>query len=207
MKLSIRARIAAALAIVGAATAAGLGAWAQSPASKPLAITDASFTCIRDMTPVRGFYVSNLLGDTAATVKVANSTTGGVYPVGSVIQLVPGEAMVKREAGFNAATKDWEFFELATTAAGTKINVRGTTEAKNRFNGNCFSCHIQAKAEFDLVCEQTHGCAPIPITPIMAKAIQNTDPRCKPMELPPEQQAALKQLAAFAAAAAAQAPK
>jgi len=190
-----------AIAALVASAIAGAVAIAQAPA-KTVTVTDASFTCIRDMTPVRGFYVSNLLGDTEATVKVANSATGGVYPVGSVVQLVPTEAMVKREPGFNAATKDWEFFELKVAPGGAKINVRGTTETVNRFKGNCFSCHVQAKAEFDLICEQTHGCAPIPITPVMAKAIQNTDPRCKPMELPPEQQAALKQLAAFTAAAA-----
>jgi hypothetical protein len=37
----------------------------------------------------------------------------------------------------------------------------------------------------------------------MAKAIQNTDPRCAKMELPADQVAALQQLAAFRAAAAA----
>lgn len=178
---------------------------APAAAAKPLKveITPASFGCIRKMTPVRGFYVSNLLGDTAATVKVANSPTGGVYPVGSLIQLVPGEAMVKREPGFNPATKDWEYFELDVAPAGASIHVRGATEVVNRFGGSCQTCHAQAKAEFDMICESTHGCAPIPITPIMAKAIQNTDPRCEAIPLPPEQQEALKQLAAFMAAAAA----
>jgi hypothetical protein len=173
-------------------------------AAKPrtVEVSTASFGCIRKMTPVRGFYVANLLGDTAATLKVANSPTGGVYPVGSLVQLVPTEAMVKREAGFNPATKDWEYFELDVSPKGSNIHVRGATEVVNRFGGSCQTCHAQAKAEFDMICESTHGCAPIPITPIMAKAIQNTDPRCEPMELPPEQQAALKQLAAFMAAAA-----
>ena len=177
-------------------------------AAKPrtVEVSTASFGCIRKMTPVRGFYVTNLLGDTAATVKVANSATGGVYPVGSLVQLVPTEAMVKREAGFNSATKDWEYFELDVSPKGSNIHVRGATEVVNRFGGSCQTCHAQAKAEFDMICESTHGCAPIPITPLMAKAIQNTDPRCEAMELPPEQQAALKQLAAFMAAAAA-APK
>jgi predicted ATPase len=39
---------------------------------------------------------------------------------------------------------------------------------------NCFACHSQAKPEFDLVCEQDHGCAPIPVTRIALKA-QNPD--------------------------------
>ena len=63
------------------------------------------------MTHVRQFYVENLLGNLDATLAVANSATGGTYPPGSVIQLVPGEAMVKRDKGFNAVTRDWEFFE------------------------------------------------------------------------------------------------
>jgi len=52
-----------------------------------------------------------------------------------------------------------------------------------------------------MICEQGHGCAPIPVTPAMARAIQNTDPRCPKMDLPADQQAALQQLIAFRAAA------
>jgi len=44
---------------------------------------------------------------------------------------------------------------------------------------NCFACHSQAKPEFDLVCEQYHGCAPIQVAPAMFGALQRTDPRCK----------------------------
>lgn len=188
------------------------GACAAQPAPEPqaaaktLTITDASFSCIRDLKPVRGYYVGNLLGNVDATLAVAMKGEGGEYPVGSVVQLVPGEAMVKHPPGFNAATKDWEFFELDTTAAGTKIRVRGTTEAVNQFGGNCLSCHAQAEAKWDMICEQGHGCAPIPVTPVMARAIQNTDPRCPKIDnLPADQVAALQQLAAFRAAAAARA--
>lgn len=196
--------VAAIAALVGlAATAPGLAQVATPATAAKVEVTEASFSCIRDMKPVRGFFVGNLLGDIDGTLKAANATEGAVYPVGSVVQLVPTEAMVKREPGFSAATKDWEFFELGVTPTATTIRVRGTHEAVNRFGGNCLSCHIQAKPEFDLICESTHGCAPIPITPVMAKAIQNTDPRCAPVaNLPPEQVEALKQLAAFAAAAA-----
>ncbi|MFT3724198.1 MAG: hypothetical protein QM773_11475 [Hyphomonadaceae bacterium] len=179
---------------------------AKPAAAKTLTITDASFSCIRDLKPVRGYYVGNLLGNVDATVAVAMKGEGGDYPAGSVVQLVPGEAMVKHPPGFNAATKDWEFFELDTTATGTKIRVRGTTEAVNQFGGNCLSCHAQAEAKWDMICEQGHGCAPIPVTPVMARAIQNTDPRCPKIDnLPADQVAALQQLAAFRAAAAARA--
>lgn len=77
------------------------------------------------MTPVRGFYVDNLSGDLDATLAVANAADGGVYPPGSVVQLVPGEAMVKRAPGFSPVTNDWEFFELDTSPAGTEIRKRG----------------------------------------------------------------------------------
>lgn len=188
-----------AIAVIGLAAIVGATAFAQGAAAK-LAITDASFGCIRKLEPVRGFYVGNLAGNLEGTLKVARSENGGVYPVGSLIQLVPTEAMVKREAGFNHATKDWEFFELVPSPSGTKINVRGASEVVNRFGGNCLACHAQAKAEWDMVCEQTHGCAPIPVTPVMAKAIQNTDPRCEKVDLPPDQAEALRQLAAAMAA-------
>jgi hypothetical protein len=106
------------------------------------------------MTPVRQFYVDNLRGDVAATVAAANSSTGAVYPPGSVIQLIPGEAMVKRDQGFNVTTRDWEFFELDVSNNGTQIRKRGFADVVNRFGGNCFACHIAARPEWDLVCER-----------------------------------------------------
>jgi len=90
-----------------------------------LQIDAKSFKCITKMTLVRQFYVDNLRGNLKATVAAANSTTGAVYPSGSVIQLVPGEAMVKRDKGFNTATHDWEFFELDVSNAGTKSGDEG----------------------------------------------------------------------------------
>jgi len=175
-------------------------------APKPLQITEASFGCIRDMTPVRGFFVGNLLGDIDATLAAANAPDGAVYPPGSVVQLVPGEAMVKHHAGFEAATNDWEFFELDVKPNATAIRVRGTTEVVNQFGGNCLSCHAPAAKKWDMICEQTHGCLPIPVTPVMARAIQNTDPRCPQIPLPEDQQVALRQLMAFLAASAPAAP-
>lgn len=176
-------------------------------APKPLEITEASFRCIRDMKAVRGFYVDNLIGNVEATLAAANSNGGMPYPAGSIVQLVPGEAMVKHHPGYNAATNDWEFFELDTPAAGAKIRVRGATDVVNQFGGNCLACHVKAEAKWDMICEQGHGCDPIPLTPAMTRAIQNTDPRCGPMELPDDQKAALQQLVAFRAAAAAAAQK
>jgi len=61
----------------------------------------------------------------------------------------------------------------------------------NRFGGNCFTCHVKAHAEFDLVCDNDHGCDPIPITRAMSGALQRTDPRCKNPPVSAEDAAAL----------------
>jgi hypothetical protein len=137
-----------------------------------------SFRCITKMTPVRRFYVDNLQGNLEATLATANSATGGVYPPGSVLQLIPVEVMVKRDKGFNATTHDWEFFELDVSKDGTKIQQRGGAEVVNQFGGSCFACHVQARPQWDLVCETDHGCVPLPITLPMIRALQRTDPRC-----------------------------
>src|SRR5262249_17651701 len=118
-------RVSATLCAVALLLSAGLG--------NATDIDAKSFRCIRKMTPVRQFYVDNLRGNLDATLAVANSTTGGVYPPGSVIQLIPGEVMVKRDNGFNAATHDWEFFELDVSKDGTQIRKRGTVDVVNRF--------------------------------------------------------------------------
>jgi hypothetical protein len=156
---------------IGSATSAA------HPGLQP--INAKSFKCMTDMTHVRHFYVDNLEGNLKETVRVAQSTVGEPYPLGSVLQLVPTEVMVKREKGFNPVTKDWEFFELDVSKNGSQIRTRGFAEVVNRFGDNCFSCHVKARPEFDLVCDVTHGCDPIPVTRAMSGALQRTDPRCE----------------------------
>jgi hypothetical protein len=140
-------------------------------------VTAASFPPLRRMTHVRGFYVSNLLGNTAATVAVARAPGSRPYPPLTLLQLVPQEAMVKHRPGFNTATGDWEFFSLDVSARGTKILRRGVQDVVNRFGGNCASCHSAAQAKYDFVCEHDHGCAPLPIGDSLIAAIQRADPR------------------------------
>jgi hypothetical protein len=135
------------------------------------------FRNLHTMTKVRGFYLDNRLGHLDEALAVANSPDGGEYPVGTIIQLVPQEAMVKRQKGFSPATRDCEFFFLSVSPAGTVIEKRGKDDVVNRFGGNCASCHQTAAARFDGVCEQDHGCAPLPIGPDVFLAIQESDPR------------------------------
>ena len=143
-----------------------------------LTVDADSFTCLSEMTAVRHFFVDNLLGNLDDTIAIAESTDGGVYPPGSVVQLVPTEVMVKHGPGYNAATRDWEFFELDVSAEGSSIRNRGFVDVINKFGGNCFGCHIKAEAKYDLICELDHGCDPIPVTREMIAGIQSADPRC-----------------------------
>jgi len=136
------------------------------------------FGCILDWPKVRRFRVTNVLGEVDATLAVANAAEGGVYPVGSLIQLVPTEAMVKRAPGFAPQAHDWEFFSLSVSAAGTEILDRGSDQVVNAFGGNCFDCHAKAQPQWDFICEQDHGCDPLPITAEQIDALQNADPRC-----------------------------
>jgi hypothetical protein len=171
-------RVSAMLCSVALLLSAGLG--------NATDIDAKSFRCITKMTPVRQFYVDNLQGNLDATLAAADSTMGAVYPPGSVIQLIPGEAMVKRERGFSAATHDWEFFELDVSKDGTQIRKRGTADVVNRFGGNCFDCHVPAAAQWDFVCETGHGCTPLEVTHAMTRALQRTDPRCDNPPISPE---------------------
>ena len=135
------------------------------------------FGNIHEMTPVRGFFVDNRLGHLDEAVAIAEANEGGTYPVGTILQLVPHEAMVKRRPGWNPGTKDWEFFFLDVSAEGTTIVDRGTDEVVNAFALNCASCHQAADPEFDMVCETDHGCEPLPIGRDVIDAVQASDPR------------------------------
>ena len=140
--------------------------------------TEADFTCLLEWTKVRNYFLTNLQGDLDASLAVANAPDGGVFPAGTLIQLIPTEAMVKRGAGFDPATNDWEFFSLEVSAQGTTILDRGTTDVINQFGGNCLECHQKAMPQWDLVCEKDHGCDPLPLTDDLIASVQQSDPRC-----------------------------
>jgi hypothetical protein len=137
----------------------------------------SDFECVLRWTLINNSYrITNKLGHDAAAV--ANNPAGGAFPVGTIIQIVPQEAMVKRRAGFDPATKDWEFFSLDVTAQGTTIKARGSANVVNQFGGNCLSCHTKAMPQYDLVCGTTHGCDALPLSTAQLVSLQNSDPRC-----------------------------
>jgi hypothetical protein len=158
-----------------AAEAGGDTTTTAAPEDLEMQATD--FTNINDMTPIRGYFIDNRLGHLDEAIAVAEDPAGGTYPVGTIIQLVPTEAMVKRAEGFSPATGDWEFFSLSVSPEGTEILARGGPDVVNQFGGSCADCHLQAEPQFDLVCEDTHGCDPLPIGDDVITAIQASDPR------------------------------
>jgi hypothetical protein len=159
------------LAIVGQSNSADL--------EKQIPVNDDTFKCLSDMTKAGDYFVDNLLGNIQATLDAANSETGATFPPGSVVSLVPNEAMVKHQPGWDESTNDWEFFLLDIAEEGSTIASRGTTDIGNQA-GTCLSCHQLARPEWDLICGTTHGCAPLPFTREQIQMVQGADLRCRP---------------------------
>jgi len=142
-----------------------------------VAITEKSFSCMHVGTKIRKTYIRN--ADPAKlkeAVRIYENKVEGVeYPAGTIIQMVPNEAMVKHAKKDFPNTNGWEFFAFEVSAEGTKIASRGDT-ASNRL-GTCLSCHGGA-VKFDYVCDKGQGCPAIPVTDEQIIAIQGKDPRC-----------------------------
>ncbi|HEX3771368.1 MAG TPA: hypothetical protein VHV30_10905 [Polyangiaceae bacterium] len=164
------------------AATAGSGADAGAPDREP---TTDDFTCIHgsDWTQVGISHYKNILGNTDAMLAIARSADGGVFPPGTIVQLVPTEASVKRGAGYSADSHDWEFFSLTAASSGTTIGAHGgDAGVLNVFNLSCLNCHIKAAPQWDLICGNNvdggsdHGCDPLPIAGSTLAALG--DPRC-----------------------------
>src|SRR5438876_10998078 len=105
---------------LGACSGGDSGHHAAAPKPRQDFVAEASdFRNLHTMTKVRNFYVDNRLGHLAQGLAVANSPNGGRYPVGTLLQLVPQRAMVKRQTGFSPTTPDWELFFLSVTPMGS----------------------------------------------------------------------------------------
>jgi hypothetical protein len=141
-----------------------------------VAPTAADFVNIHRMKRVADHFLGSLNGHLDAALAVARKPKGAVYPVGTVIQLIPTEAMVKRHKGFSPSTGDWEFFSLGISPTGTEIKSAGA-KVKNFLGADCASCHVAAKKNFDFVCEKSHGCAPLGVPDSLIATIQKSDPR------------------------------
>jgi hypothetical protein len=160
---------------------AGCGGGSQNKIiNQDLDMQASDFECIKNWEYIAPYYLTNKLGadNLAEALKVANSPNGGTFPPGTIIQLLPMEAMVKRIKGWSPETNDWEFFALAITGTTTTIITRGKAETRNFAKMNCFDCHSKAAPQWDFVCGQNHGCDPFPANDQFIQGLQNTDTRC-----------------------------
>jgi hypothetical protein len=152
---------------------------ASSLYAADITVTESSFGCIRNWTKIRNTYIKH---DDPEKLKEAvrifkDSVPNKEYPVGTFLQLLPDEAMVKHPRQKFPETNGWEFFHLDLSGQGTKIRTRGADTVN--FQGvKCFSCH-QPAVKFDFVCEKGHGCAPVPLDDQKIAELQGKDPRCK----------------------------
>ena len=108
--------------------AVGLGLSMPSSASaQDITVSEQTFGCILDWPKVRNtrFKHSDPEKLKEAMRIFRDSVPDKEYPVGTILQLVPFEAMVKHPREKFPKTNGWEFFALDVSAAGTKINDRG----------------------------------------------------------------------------------
>ena len=148
-------------------------------AADDFVITEKSFGCVLDLPKVRNTRIQN---PDPAKLKEAigifrDSVPGKEYPTGTILQLIPTEAMVKHERAAFPGTNGWEFFALKVSGDGTTIVDRGENVINASLKKPCLGCHSPA-AKYDFVCEKGHGCAPIPVTDQQIATIQGSDPRC-----------------------------
>jgi hypothetical protein len=160
--------------------AAGLGfCMVASVSAEDIAVSEQTFGCILDWPKVRNtrFKHSDPEKLKEALRIFRDSVPDKEYPVGTILQLVPFEAMVKHPHEKFPKSNGWEFFALEVSEAGTKIRDRGDNVVNLSLGAPCLSCH-QPAAKFDFVCEKGHGCAPIPFDDQKIAELQRADRRC-----------------------------
>ncbi len=154
--------------------------FAVAVSADELVITEKSFGCVLTLPKVRNTRIQN---PDPEKLKEAirifrDSVPNKDYPTGTILQLIPTEAMVKHDRAAFPKTNGWEFFALNVSAGGTTIQDRGDKVLNTSLQKPCLDCHSPA-AKFDFVCEKGHGCASIPVTDQQIAAMQAADPRCK----------------------------
>src|SRR5881296_4575086 len=88
-----------------------------------VSVSEQTFGCILDWPQVRNTRIKHADPQQLAdAMRIFRDSIPNVeYPVGTILQLVPFEAMVKHPREKFPRTNGWEFFALDISAAGTKI--------------------------------------------------------------------------------------
>jgi hypothetical protein len=147
--------------------------------AQDVVVSEQTFGCILDWAQVRNTRIkhSDLVKLNEAMRILRDRVPDTEYPVGTILQLVPFEAMVKHPREKFPRTNGWEFFALEISGTGTRIRDRGDQVVNLSQGVTCLSCH-QPAARFDFVCEKGHGCAPIPFDDQKIAELQRADSRC-----------------------------
>ena len=150
----------------------------SSASAQDITVSEQTFGCILDWPKVRNTHFKH---SDPEKLKEAprifrDSVPDKQYPVGTILQLVPFEAMVKHPREKFPKTNGWEFFFLDVSTEGTKIKDRGESVVNLSQRVTCLSCH-QPAARFEFVCEKGHSCAPIPFDDQKIAEIQQADLR------------------------------
>jgi len=156
-----------------------IGAVVGVASAADVSVSEQTFGCILGWAQVRNTRIKyEDPKELAEAMRIfRDSAPNTDYPVGTILQLVPFEAMVKHPREKFPRTNGWESFALEVSAAGTKIRDRGDNVVNLSQGRTCLSCH-QPAAGFDFVCEKGHGCAPIPFNDQAIHALQQADARC-----------------------------
>jgi len=157
---------------------------ATAPASAEPHAKPRDFRCLLKGKKVEGtnFYIFNR--NRARLRKAIKITEAGAlppssYPVNTVLQVLPLEAMIKRRPGFNPDGDDWEWVRLSVDSNGkTQIKADGKGEVANPL-GSCQGCHKRLAPTHDLVCGFVIGANGLGLTDEKLAEIQAADPRCK----------------------------
>ena len=147
--------------------------------AQEITVSEQTFDCILDWPKVRNTRIKHADPEKLKEAMriLRDSVPETEYPVGTILQLIPNEAMVKHPHEKFPKTNGWEFFFLGVSKEGTKITDRGVDVVNASQGVTCLSCH-QPAARFDFVCEKGHGCAPIPFDDQKIADIQRADLRC-----------------------------
>ena len=125
---------------------------APAPASAEPHARPRDFRCLLKGKKVEGtnFYIFNRSRARlrkAVAITEAGALPPASYPVNTVLQVLPFEAMIKRRPGYNPGGNDWEFVRLGVDATGkTQILADGRGEVVNAL-GSCQTCHQRLAAD------------------------------------------------------------
>src|SRR5580700_7026589 len=120
--------------------------FAATLSAHDLVITEKSFGCVLDLPKVRNTRIQNPDPEKLKeAVRIfRDSVPDKEYPTGTILQLIPGEAMVKHDRAAFPNTRGWEFFALKVTKKGTEIQDRGDKVLNTTLKKPCLDCHSPA---------------------------------------------------------------